>query len=191
MSAGPTNRPRSEGLMGLASTLTRTSSGPGSGTGTLTSDSSSSPFLRIRDLSSRPAAVPLLIWLLRRMQGRAQTFYNMTKRCCEPQQNAAANVAPGAIRVDCRSAGTDLDDLCRGPHLPCRPKPGPLYRGLTKRRPEQASTASVGSAHRRMCMAKWSCWEGAEDPILVTQPSSEAGRTPEGGEHARRLSYGM
>src|SRR5262249_20732183 len=64
MSAGPTNRPRSEGLMGLASTLTRTSSGPGSGTGTLTSDSSSSPFLRIRDLSSRAVAVPLLIWLL-------------------------------------------------------------------------------------------------------------------------------
>src|SRR5262249_53219812 len=27
--------------------------------------------------------------------------------------------------------------------------------------------------------------------ILVTQPTSEAGRTPEGGEHARRLSYGM
>lgn len=31
-------------------------------------------------------------------------------------------------------------------------------------------------------MAKWSaepsCWEAAEDPILVTLPTSEAGRTP-------------
>jgi hypothetical protein len=59
----------------------------------------------------------------------------------------------------------------------------------------EPSAASVGSAHRRMCMAKWSadasCREAAEDPILVTRPTSEAGRTPEGGEHARRLSYGM
>jgi hypothetical protein len=62
----------------------------------------------------------------------------------------------------------------------------------------EPSAASVGSAHRRMCMAKWSadasCREAAEDPILVTlptRPTSEAGRTPEGGEHARRLSHGM
>ena len=54
------------------------------------------------------------------------------------------------------------------------------------------------SAHRWMCMAKWSaeasCWEAAEGTILVTLPTlptSEAGRTPEGGEHARRPSYGM
>src|SRR5262249_9615586 len=53
-----------EGLIGLASTLTRTSSGPGSGTGTLTSESSNSPLLRIRDLISRAVAVPLLISLL-------------------------------------------------------------------------------------------------------------------------------
>jgi hypothetical protein len=61
-----------------------------------------------------------------------------------------------------------------------------------------SSAVSVGSAHRWMCMAKWSaeasCREAVEDPILVTLPTlptSEAGRTPEGGEHARRPGYGM
>ena len=43
MSAGPIRSPRSDGLIGVASTRTTTSSSAGSGVGTSTSDSSSSP----------------------------------------------------------------------------------------------------------------------------------------------------
>ena len=45
MSAAPNSSPRSDGLIGLASTRTTTSSGGGAGIATLTSESSSSPFL--------------------------------------------------------------------------------------------------------------------------------------------------
>src|ERR1700732_378794 len=51
ISAAPTRRPRSDGLIGEASTRTTTSSGPGSGTGTLASDSSSSPLFLISERS--------------------------------------------------------------------------------------------------------------------------------------------
>jgi hypothetical protein len=61
MSAGPTSRPRSDGFIGVASTLTTTWSGPGSGTSTLASDSSSSPLLLIRERSCRPVVVLALI----------------------------------------------------------------------------------------------------------------------------------
>jgi hypothetical protein len=53
-SAGPVSRPRSDGLMGVASTLTTTCSGPGSGTSTRTSDSSSWPSVEIRERSCSP-----------------------------------------------------------------------------------------------------------------------------------------
>ena len=43
MSAGPIRSPRSDGLIGVASTRTTTSSSAGSGVGIFTSDSSSSP----------------------------------------------------------------------------------------------------------------------------------------------------
>ncbi len=51
MSAAPNSSPRSEGLIGAASTRISTSSGPGSGTGTLTSESSSSPLLFMSERS--------------------------------------------------------------------------------------------------------------------------------------------
>ena len=51
-SAGPVSRPRSDGLIGVASTLTTTCSGPGSGMATLASDSSSSPLALISERSS-------------------------------------------------------------------------------------------------------------------------------------------
>src|SRR6195952_5810346 len=54
ISAAPTRRPRSDGLIGEASTRTRTSSGPGSGVGTLASDNSSSPVFLISERSSSP-----------------------------------------------------------------------------------------------------------------------------------------
>ena len=57
MSAGPISRPRSDGLIGVASTLTTTWSGPGSGIGTSASDSSSSPLLLIRERSCSPVIV--------------------------------------------------------------------------------------------------------------------------------------
>src|SRR4030081_1383581 len=49
ISAAPISSPRSDGLIGEASTRTRTSSGPGSGIGTLASDSSSSPLFLISE----------------------------------------------------------------------------------------------------------------------------------------------
>src|SRR6185436_2115368 len=56
MSAGPINSPRTEGLIGVASTRTTTSSSAGSGGGTLARDSSSSPLF----LSSVRSCNPLL-----------------------------------------------------------------------------------------------------------------------------------
>ncbi len=61
MSAAPTSRPRSDGLIGEASTRTTTSSGPGSGTGTLTREISSSPLFLISDRSCSPVVVSALI----------------------------------------------------------------------------------------------------------------------------------
>src|SRR5260370_30824219 len=54
ISAAPTRSPRSDGLIGEASTRTTTSSGPGSGTGTLASDISSSPLFLISERSCSP-----------------------------------------------------------------------------------------------------------------------------------------
>src|SRR6202035_4915883 len=61
MSAAPTRSPRSDGLIGEASTRTTTSSGPGSGVGTLTSDISSSPLFLISERSCSPVVVSALI----------------------------------------------------------------------------------------------------------------------------------
>src|SRR4051812_10039214 len=61
MSAGPSSRPRSDGLIGVASTFTTTWSGPGSGTSTLASDSSSSPLFLIRERSCRPVVIVSLL----------------------------------------------------------------------------------------------------------------------------------
>src|SRR2546430_8899162 len=60
MSAGPIRSPRSDGLIGVASTRTTTSSSAGSGVGTSTSDSSSSPLF----LSSERSCSPLLSSLM-------------------------------------------------------------------------------------------------------------------------------
>ena len=57
MSAAPNNNPRSDGLIGAASTRTTTSSGPGCGTGTSASDSSSSPLLLTSDRSCSPVSI--------------------------------------------------------------------------------------------------------------------------------------
>src|SRR5450631_2567304 len=61
ISAAPTRRPRSDGLIGEASTRTRTSSGPGSGVGTLKSDISSSPLFLISERSCSPVLVSALM----------------------------------------------------------------------------------------------------------------------------------
>jgi hypothetical protein len=60
MSAGPSSKPRSDGLIGVASTLTKTWSGPGSGITTSASDSSSSPVFLIRERSCNPFVVPVM-----------------------------------------------------------------------------------------------------------------------------------
>jgi hypothetical protein len=54
ISAAPTRRPRSEGLIGDASTRTTTSSAEGSGVGTSSSDISNSPLFLISERSCRP-----------------------------------------------------------------------------------------------------------------------------------------
>ena len=51
ISAAPRSSPRSEGLIGVASTRTTTSSAAGSGIGTFTSDNSSSPLFLIKERS--------------------------------------------------------------------------------------------------------------------------------------------
>ena len=51
MSAAPTSRPRSDGLIGVASTRTMTTSSAGSGVGTLASEISSSPLFLISERS--------------------------------------------------------------------------------------------------------------------------------------------
>jgi hypothetical protein len=56
MSAAPTSRPRSDGLIGVAWIRTTISSGPGAATGTSTNDSSSRPSAVIRDRSCSPVA---------------------------------------------------------------------------------------------------------------------------------------
>src|ERR1700694_2985506 len=61
ISAAPTKRPRSDGLIGEASTRTTTSSGPGSGTGTLAREISSSPLFLISERSCSPGLVFALI----------------------------------------------------------------------------------------------------------------------------------
>src|SRR6516225_4294874 len=60
MSAAPTKSPRSDGLIGVASTRTTTSSGPGSGVGTFNKDISSSPAFLISERSCSPL-LPSLI----------------------------------------------------------------------------------------------------------------------------------
>src|SRR5580692_2271324 len=64
MSAAPTRRPRSDGLIGEASTRTTTSSADGSAIGTLTSDISSSPFFLISERSCSPVLLSVLITIL-------------------------------------------------------------------------------------------------------------------------------
>ena len=64
ISAAPTRRPRSEGLIGEASTRTTTSSADGSGIGTFTSDISSSPFFLISERSCSPVLLSALIIIL-------------------------------------------------------------------------------------------------------------------------------
>src|SRR6516225_10631476 len=59
-SAAPVRRPRSDGLIGVASTRTTTSSGPGSGVGTLNRDISSSPLDLISERNCNPV-LPSLI----------------------------------------------------------------------------------------------------------------------------------
>src|SRR3954454_2983513 len=54
MSAAPIRSPRSDGLIGAASTRTTTSSAAGSGVGTSSSEISSSPFFLISERSCRP-----------------------------------------------------------------------------------------------------------------------------------------
>ena len=61
ISAAPTSRPRSDGLIGEASTRTTTSSGPGSGVGTLASEISSSPLFLISERSCSPVLVSPII----------------------------------------------------------------------------------------------------------------------------------
>src|SRR6201996_3447017 len=53
-SAAPVRSPRADGLIGVASTRTTTSSGLGSGVGTFTSEISSSPLFLISERSCRP-----------------------------------------------------------------------------------------------------------------------------------------
>ena len=67
-SAGPSSRPRSDGLIGVASTRTTTSSAAGSGVGIRCSDNSSSPLFLTSDRSWRPDS--LLIWFFRSVRQR-------------------------------------------------------------------------------------------------------------------------
>src|SRR5579863_9483723 len=61
ISAAPTRRPRSDGLIGVASTRTTTSSAVGAGVGTCTRDISSSPLFLINERSCRPDLLSALM----------------------------------------------------------------------------------------------------------------------------------
>src|SRR4051812_19137691 len=61
ISAGPIRSPRSDGLIGEASTRTTTSSSPGSGVGILASDSSSSPLFFNSERSCSPVLPSLIL----------------------------------------------------------------------------------------------------------------------------------
>ncbi len=61
MSAAPNSRPRSDGLIGVASMRTSTSSSAGLGTGTSTSETSSSPLRLISERSCRAVAGTALL----------------------------------------------------------------------------------------------------------------------------------
>src|ERR1700688_1850382 len=63
MSAAPVSNPRSDGLIGVASTRTTTSSAPGSGVGMLTSDISSSPLFLISERNCSPVLTSLMPYL--------------------------------------------------------------------------------------------------------------------------------
>src|SRR5512143_2395672 len=63
MSAAPIRSPRSDGLIGVASTRTTTSSSAGSGVGTSTSEISSSPLALISERSCRPLLPSLMSFL--------------------------------------------------------------------------------------------------------------------------------
>src|SRR6202035_2303269 len=63
ISAAPTKRPRSDGLIGEASIRTTTSSADGSRVGTRSSDISSSPFFLISERSSSPVVSELMLTL--------------------------------------------------------------------------------------------------------------------------------
>ena len=54
ISAPPNSRPRSDGLMGAASTFTTTSSGPGAGVSTCANDSSRTPSEVINERNCSP-----------------------------------------------------------------------------------------------------------------------------------------
>ena len=71
-SAGPMSSPRSDGLMGVASTRTRISSAPGLGIGTLARESSRSPSVVTseRSCSPRPWFPSAMVWLLARSCSR-------------------------------------------------------------------------------------------------------------------------
>src|SRR5580693_5530761 len=117
MSAAPTSNPRSDGLIGEASTRTTISSGPGSGTGTLANDISSSPSFLISERSCSPVLVsalilnlPLLFFqnrllLPQRLQRRPARIFRLgTQFLLNPQQLV---VFGGAVRARQR-AGLDL-----------------------------------------------------------------------------------
>src|SRR5579872_846134 len=79
-SAAPVNSPRSEGLIGVASTRTTTSSGPGSGVGTSCREISSSPLFLISERNCKPVLPSLIAFLPLHRCGDAGSGQRLERR---------------------------------------------------------------------------------------------------------------
>src|SRR3954468_18769820 len=114
ISAAPIRRPRSDGLMGAASTRTTTSSAAGSGVGTSSSEISSSPLFLISERSCRPFLPSLMsilpcscpsAGLCNRLQCRLAAVERLLAELLLDAQELV--VFGGAVGA-CKGAGLDL-----------------------------------------------------------------------------------
>src|SRR5882757_4032901 len=148
MSAAPISSPRSDGLIGDASTRTTTSSGPGSGVGTLARDISSSPLFLISERSCSPVLLSELmrnlpVSALPNLAGSVLTLAGKRK----PDGHVESGSLPAADlcenRVACVRLHAPLKEHADGPKRDrCRPHPAEFKtssRGLD----------GAAAAHRR------------------------------------------
>src|SRR6266852_7218658 len=148
MSAAPIRSPRSDGLIGEASTRTTTSSGPGSGVGTLARDISSSPLFLISERSCSPVLLSELmrnlpVSALPNLAGSVLTLAGKRK----PHGHVVSGSLPAADLCENRVACVRL-------HAPRKEHADGPKRDRCRSRPAEFKTSSRGldgapAAHRR------------------------------------------